>query len=442
MKASIIIPIWNGREYLAECLDALLAQDYPDFEAIAVDNASTDGSADFIEERYPRVQVIRNETNLGFAGGCNVGLRAAAGDILVLLNQDTAVGTGWLYVLIKTLRSDPKIGIVGAKALYPNGVLQHAGGYVNLRGEGKHFGHGEDDLGQFDELRDVDYVTGASLGIKREAHEIVGELDDGFSPAYYEDVDWCFRARKRGFRVVYTPEARLIHKEASVASDAATHKGMYFFHRNRLRFVFKHWRRDRLLEEFVPAEQAWLMNLKEGGERLVAAIHHACLHNLLDLSNLMSWRRRLLGTSSDDAAALVEALLTLRTTIPLGVIGNSDVPKDEARSSSMEMLQDLHQSWSVEEHEFHSDVPIVGPLIAAFRRRWNRVSTQWYVQPVIRQQNEFNAKVVAMLARLSRDQERSVEVLSQYVEEMGREITELAEEIRRLNVLLDTGGED
>jgi GT2 family glycosyltransferase len=437
VKASVIVPVWNGREYLLECLDALLAQDYPDFEVIAVDNGSTDGSAYLIAERYPEVQVIRNEQNLGFAGGCNVGLRAAMGDVLVLLNQDTAVRTNWLYELVRTLQSDPDIGIVGAKALYPNGVVQHAGGYVNLRGEGKHLGRGQEDLGQFDEMRDVDYVTGASLGITREAYETIGELDDGFSPAYYEDVDWCYRGRANGFRVVYTPRAVLVHKEASVVIDEATHEGMYLFHRGRLRFVLKHWNRDRLLEEFVPAEQAWLGGLGQGRERLVAAIHHACVHNLLRLSDLMNWRQRLLDTSSDEADFLTEALLTLRTAIPLDVMRISNAPSDESSSSRTEMLQDLHQSWAVEEHEFHSDVPIVGPLIAAFRRHWNRISTQWYVRAMNQQQNEFNAKVVAMLALLSRDQRQPEEAVSEYMKETGREITELAKEIGRLSALLD-----
>jgi GT2 family glycosyltransferase len=437
VKASVIVPVWNGREYLLECLDALLAQDYPDFEVIAVDNGSTDGSADLIAERYPEVQVIRNEQNLGFAGGCNVGLRAARGDVLVLLNQDTAVRANWLYGLVRTLQSHPDIGIVGAKALYPNGVVQHAGGYVNLRGEGKHIGRGQEDLGQFGEMRDVDYVTGASLGITREAYETIGELDHGFSPAYYEDVDWCYRGRTSGFRVVYAPQAVLVHKEASLVIDETTHKGMYLFHRGRLRFVLKHWKRDRLLEEFVPAEQAWLMGLGEGGGRLVAAIHHACVHNLLRVSDLMNWRQRLLGASSDELNVLTEALLTLRTTLPLGATSISNTASDEHSSSRTEMLRDLHRSWAVKEHEFRSDVPIVGPLVAAFRRRWNRVATQWYVRVMIQQQNEFNAKVVAMLALLSRGQQRPGEVLSEYIEEIGREITDLAEEIERLSALLD-----
>ena len=96
MKASVIVLSWNGMDYLEDCLKAVLSQDYAGFEVIVVDNGSTDGSADLVAERFPQVQLIRNERNLGFAAGNNVGLQAATGDVLILLNQDTVVQPGWL----------------------------------------------------------------------------------------------------------------------------------------------------------------------------------------------------------------------------------------------------------------------------------------------------------------------------------------------------------
>jgi GT2 family glycosyltransferase len=143
LTVSVIIPIWNGSEYLHACLDSLMAHDYPIFEIIAVDNASVDGSAELIARHYPQVRLIRNAVNLGFAGGCNAGLKAAQGDILVLLNQDVIVQPGWLRALVKALQK-PKIGIVGCKMLYPDGrTIQHAGGWIEWPlGLAHHYGRG------------------------------------------------------------------------------------------------------------------------------------------------------------------------------------------------------------------------------------------------------------------------------------------------------------
>jgi GT2 family glycosyltransferase len=501
MKTSVIVLSWNGMEYLEDCLDAVLTQDHPDFEVIVVDNGSTDGSADFVAEHYPQVRLIRNERNLGFAAGNNVGLRAATGDVLVLLNQDTVVQAGWLAALTDTLQSDPEIGIAGSKALYPNGSIQHAGGYVSIRGEGIHHGYRREANGQFDRMREVDFVTAAALAITRQAFEAIGELDEGFTPAYYEDVDWCYRAREAGCRVVYVPQAVLIHKEASTVADLS-HEGMYLSHRNRMRFVLKHWPLDQFVGEFLPAEKSWLEDLGEGGERLVASVHHAYLYHLLHLSDLMAWRLRTLGTALDETETLADALLTLRTVVPLGpariglssataldqhdelplpepVKPPSEPAPERAAEPSIkeEVLEELHQRWAIQEHQFRSDVPILGPLIAAFRRRWNSVSTRWYVQPIIRQQSEFNARVVRMLGHFTQDMRRAVnrldrqkgrlnqqegwlnrqgerlsqqenqlnqeeydrqrlgEVLTEYIAEGNREIGELARQIQELKTL-------
>jgi len=452
MKASVIVLSWNGMEYLGDCLSALLSQDYPDFEVIVVDNGSSDGSADLVTARFPQARLIRNGRNLGFAGGNNVGLQAATGDVMVLLNQDTVVQPGWLGALVEALSIDSGIGIVGGKALYPDGIVQHAGGYVNERGEGSHYGYQQQDAGQFDQARDVDYVTGAALAITRRAFGAVGGLDEGFAPAYYEDVDWCYQVRRAGFRVVYTPQAVLIHKEASAVTDVS-HERMCVFHRNRLRFVLKHWLLDRLVDEFVPAERTWLENLDEGGERLVTAMHRAYLHHLLDLADLLAWRRKLLGISLDEADALADALLTLRTVVPLKPAriaseqeaaledpGFATVPE----RSPVQTLGELRQRWAIQEHEFHSHVPIFGPLIAAFRRQWNRVSTEWYVRPIIQQQSEFNAGVITVLENIENrliqqeyDRQRLGRVLAEYTSENGRELGELARELRRLRASLE-----
>lgn len=126
---SAIVLSWNGKKYIADCLDALLAQDYAHLELLVVDNGSTDGTPELVAEQYPLVTLIRNGRNLGFAPGNNIGLRAATGDLLVLLNQDTRVQPGCLAALAATF-ADPSIGVAGCKLLYPDGTIQHAGGYL------------------------------------------------------------------------------------------------------------------------------------------------------------------------------------------------------------------------------------------------------------------------------------------------------------------------
>ena len=185
------------------------------FEVIVVDNASEDGSADYIAAHFPHARLLRNTTNLGFAGGCNVGLHHAHGSSFVLLNQDTEAQPNWLSQLITPLRQDSSIGITGSKALFLDGTIQHAGAHLDHQAISHHYGYTTRDRHDYDQLRDVDFVTGAALAISRRAYTVIGDLDEGFSPAYYEDADWCYRARAAGFRVVYVPDSVIIHKETS-----------------------------------------------------------------------------------------------------------------------------------------------------------------------------------------------------------------------------------
>ena len=434
MKASVIVLSWNGINDLQDCLDAVRAQDFGDLELIVVDNASTDGSADFVAGHYPDAHLIRNERNLGFAAGNNRGLRAATGDVLVLLNQDTIVRAGWLKALVEALAIDPRRGMVGGKALYPDGRIQHAGGLVDAQGNGDHFGYRQKDEGQFEQVREVDFVTGAALAISRAAFVAVGELDEGFGTAYWEDADWCYRVREAGFQVVYVPQAVLIHKEASMAAKEG-HEAMYALQRNRLRFVLKHWPVTRLAEEFLPAERAWLEGLGEGGEWLVAATHHAYLHHLLHLDELVQLRA--LGTAPDDADTLAQVLLTLRTIVPLkparvaSAQGPSSASVDQAWTDA---LADLEQRSSLREQPARSRIPVLGWLLTALRGPWNRAVTAAYVLPMLHQQVEFNMRVVAMLNHLVRGQQAA---LAEYLGENGRELGELANEIRRLQALVE-----
>lgn len=428
MKASVIVLVWNGMADLAECLTALHAQESADLEIIVVDNASSDGSADFVSSTYPGIRLIRNERNVGFAAGNNLGLRVATGEILMLLNQDTVVRPDWARALLAAFDECPTCGAVGSKALYPDGRIQHAGGYVDERGEGAHYGYGQPDQGQFEQTRDVDYVTGAAMAVSRRAMEAAGGLDEGFAGAYFEDVDWCYRIREAGFRVVYAPQAVLVHKERSAAGGSGS-ESLYAIQRNRLRFVLKHWPTARLVEQFLAAERAWLQKLGPGSEVRYAATQRSYLYHLAHLSELVRWRKEALGGTAGDTYALAAMLLTLRSTVPAR-------PAELSAEAMAESLNDLRRCEGIRIQPARSPLPVLGPLLTAFRGLWNRAITAALVLPLFQQQVEFNVRVTDLLQRLvaakAQDEQWWNALLSECLVGDSRELADLAADLRQL----------
>lgn len=316
-RASIIIPTWNGAAFLPACLDSLLGWLAPEHDVFIVDNGSTDGTAEFAD-RHPacaRLRVIRNAANMGFAHAVNQGLSEARGNVLILLNQDTVSARDWITPLLYAMASDPRIGIAGCRLLYPDGSIQHAGGRVNERGEGAHFGH--DPSLDSNGLAEVEFVTGACLAITRACLTTIGPLDEGFGRAYFEDVDWCYRARTAGYRVVYSGRAELIHAEAS-ASAGADFESMVRFHGNRLRFVVKHFAPDALANGFPEAERRWLRGLGPGGERLIAAMQRVYFRHLVNLGTLVRARTdcQSVPVSADEVDTIARTLVSLRALAP------------------------------------------------------------------------------------------------------------------------------
>ncbi len=461
MKASIIILVWNGMSYLEACLNAVLAQDYPNFEVIVVDNGSADGSADFVAEQYPQVRLIRNGRNMGFSAGNNIGLRAATGDVLVLLNQDTVVHTGWLAALTQVL-ADPTIGIVGCKLLYPDGTLQHAGAYVyGVRGESGHTGRHEPDAGQYDQLRDVDFVTGASLGLTRSTFARIGPLDEGFAPAYYEDTDWCYRAREAGLRVVYTPAAVATHYE-STSTRPASYIQKAILHYGRLRLLFKHKPVLWLRQEFAPVEMEWAGQLGHTVEMM--ALRDAYVRLALSLPEILAFRLRSGGIASsevpqkewDELLAMVSDLQNVCMEEPLEVVYAQSERTEEraigaevqqAHSGQMSELDPTYSSWrrllagwEIKEQPFRSDVPVLGKGIAAFREAWNNVATRWYVQPMLQQQVAFNQGAVDIIRQMLdslQDLRRDAAQSARSINTLAMTIAGLQQKIEALEKLVD-----
>ncbi len=312
MNVSMIVINWNGAAFLGVCLPALLAQAMAEDEIIVVDNYSTDHSLELVRSRFESVRLICNQRNLGYAGGANTGLRAARGELLVLMNPDVEIHAGFLAALKATLK-DKSIGVAGCKLYYPGGnIIQHAGGIVHFPlATTDHYGYRQHDQGRWDYEREVDYVTGAALALRRDVLDTVGFFDEGFYPAYYEEVDYCFRARRAGYGVRYAPQAVATHHEhASLQEDSPRY--LHLLLRNRRRFVLKHCEIQDFLEDFVPAEMKRVQEGVSLNERLV--LPQLYLEAMLAYPRL---RLDLESTSGaqDDVRAVLKALTRLRDQV-------------------------------------------------------------------------------------------------------------------------------
>jgi len=222
MKTSIVILTFNGLELNKKCIDSILENTEGDFELIIVDNASSDGTVDYLGSLTDkRVNVILNKKNAGFAKGNNQAAKMVKGDLLVFLNNDTEVTKNWLVPLQKAVDSK-KIGIAGPKLLYSDGKIQHAGVVFTDKGFPRHiYRRFDSDFSSANKEREFQAVTGACLATKKEIFVRVGGFDEGYINGL-EDVDLCFKVKKIGFKVMYCPESVVVHHE-SVSKDRFKH---------------------------------------------------------------------------------------------------------------------------------------------------------------------------------------------------------------------------
>ena len=229
---SIVIPVHNHYAVTRRCLAAIAyAPTRIPFEIVVVDDGSADGTAEAIANEAPEVRLIRHEEALGFNQACRSGAAAARGSFLVLLNNDTEPCAAWLEELLDPFKRWPDTGLVGAQLLYPDGTLQEAGGIVWGNGEPSNYGRGGNPHDpRVAYTRQVDYVSGAALAIRRDLWNRLGGFSPEFSPAYYEDTDLAFKVRQAGHSVRYTPLARVIHHEGvSCGTDTASESGLKRF---------------------------------------------------------------------------------------------------------------------------------------------------------------------------------------------------------------------
>ena len=242
-KVFIILVNWNGKEDTAACLRSLKNINYPNYEIILVDNGSTDNSYDYLKTHFPQITLIENKENLGFAGGCNLGIKHAlenGTEYVLLLNNDTIVKEDFLDKLVTSAEKE-KADLATGKIYYYGRaeIIWGAGGLISLqRGMGCFFGINQKDCGQFDVKKTVTFISGCMMLIRREVFEKIGILDDTYF-MYCEDVDFCLRALEENLKLLYIPTSVIWHKKIAATNINHTPFRFYYFVRNSTFIVKK-----------------------------------------------------------------------------------------------------------------------------------------------------------------------------------------------------------
>lgn len=271
IEVSIVIPVFNKGIMTSNCLQSILDHSTIAYEVVVIDNHS-DVETSEILKAMGGIKLIRNTENKGFVEACNQGAAAACGKNILFLNNDTIVTANWLNAMLAPLE-DATVALVGAKLLFPDGRLQEAGGIIWQDGTGWNYGREDDpSLPQYNYRKEVDYCSGACLLIRREIWRELGGFDLRYAPAYYEDTDLCFAARAKGYKVIYQPEAEIIHLEgASAGTDI--NKGFKRYQKiNQEKFLDK-WREVLKNNHFTGPESLYLAR-ERGKQRRVVVIDH------------------------------------------------------------------------------------------------------------------------------------------------------------------------
>ncbi len=236
---SIVILNFNQLKVTCEFLDSTKVLTYPNFEIIFVDNNSKENPTDHVKQNYPDIKLIVNERNLGFTGGNNIGIAAANGDYIFVVNNDTEVTPNLLENLLEPFLRDTKIGMVSPKIKFfhqPN-IIQYAGyNAINpFTGRNSAVGNKEEDKGQHDMPGYTCYAHGAAMLVKKEVIDKVGAFYDDFF-IYYEELDWSARTTRGGYEIYYQPSAVILHKE-SITMGKESQLKAYYHNRNRILFM-------------------------------------------------------------------------------------------------------------------------------------------------------------------------------------------------------------
>ncbi len=372
-NVSIIITTYNSAAVISACLRAVAALQFDgECEIIVVDNASHDESAALVAASCPHARLLREDENYGFAGAVNRGVAASQGEIVALLNPDAAPQPDWLQQIYAPF-ADAQTGIVGSKVLGPDDRIQSVGSTLQMPVLlTTHRGDGAIDDEQYHSVDDVWSVHGAAMAFSRRVWDALGGFDEGFFPAYWEESDFCERARRAGYRVIVAPRAVVKHHEAT-ATGKYSAQFYFYYHRNRLRYAAKwlDWR--TIWTAFRPAERARLAGAPLLDRRVARVVYEAGMPPLDQLG------------PTERAAVLATGQALRAGTLP-----------DDRFAPLLARLHEAEANAVLEEIVFHSHIP----LVARLRTAWNNVATRWYVRPNFERQTRANLALQRALAEL------------------------------------------
>ncbi len=239
---SIVVVSYNGEKDTMECLKSISDLTYDNVDTILVDQNSKDGTVQAVKQHYPWVRLIKNHQNDGITGGNNIGLKEALAhstDYILLLNNDTIIEPSLLQKLVDALENDRSIGIASPTAFYYNrpDVICYAGIKIDCRGQ--NYGTEGISINSLDmNIRETDLAAGGAVIIRKSVIEQIGLMDNRFF-IYFDDTDFCARARQAGWKIMYIPTAKIWHKISHTSEALGNHFGVYHWRRNRLLYLWK-----------------------------------------------------------------------------------------------------------------------------------------------------------------------------------------------------------
>jgi GT2 family glycosyltransferase len=319
-EVSVVIPHFNGWEILDSCLNSLQANDLTSTEILVIDNGSSDGSQQKMQEKYPFVRLVQNAENRGYAGGCNDGIKLSTGRFVLLLNNDTEVADNFITVLHSAIIRDEKIAIVQPKLLsiYQKNTFDYsgaAGGEIDIFGypfaRGRVFEDIEIDNGQYDQAaKQIFWASGTACLIRRSVLDEIGLLDEDFF-AHMEEIDLNWRAQLAGYRVEICMDTFLYHY-SGYTLQAGNPRKLYLNHRNNLVMLMKNYSAARLLWllparlglEIITALQAVL----RGNFKWAAAVARAMGYFIIHLPALLLKHRQIQKLRKIPDSALVKRM--------------------------------------------------------------------------------------------------------------------------------------
>jgi len=258
MRVAVIILNWNGRKYLEQFLPALVQYSRDVAEIIVADNASTDDSVAFLNSAHPGIRIIQNPHNEGFARGYNLALNQVKADYYILLNSDIEVTENWIMPVIELMEQDPMIAACQPKirSYHEPKKFEYAGaagGFIDKYGypfcRGRFFQSIEEDYGQYDDACEIFWATGACMFVKAEIFHRFGGLDEDFF-AHMEEIDFCWRLKNHGYRIMYCPDSTVFHIGGGTLPKASWHK-TYLNFRNNFFLLYKNLPDHRLIRVFA-----------------------------------------------------------------------------------------------------------------------------------------------------------------------------------------------